>query len=434
MKRSLFYICIILSTLTSKLTYAQQYDSSMQYHFIIAFDKAGCEWNKDFATAAAIKKILFSSYSDSGLLDRNQLFQSGDYISFVGFAIDSQSEDMEVFALPMSSNGEQRIFQSMTVSELQSFIGSSAWQAMIGYRKMGGSIFSLVSVAKPYSLMALRSTDTLYSVNRTFIITITDHRYNGNDFYDELNAFEQFANHRKSLSADTICQKAYKVSQYYYAKYMKTHDIGRKKYAELYEFVPLQQHFTLSNILEYPKQIEAHMKRGGYYEINMYTQQIKNPLFRIEHFEMYLDSVKENTYISPNNTKDISSNLNGDNMTLTFHKSQNIQALKMRAWVRMTDGVYGHTVLTPSKYSPAECGRDGLNVSIPIVYEKPMKIFNIIPLYTWSWLPCFKTQSDAIMFWQIAIPFIIIFFLWLSVFYVKPYTPQKGDFKLVDKQ
>ena len=423
------YIIGIILFVSCPTIIKAQYNDSLRYHFIIAFDKAGCRWNVDNSTIKAIDTILFSSRKD--LADRTQLFQDGDYVSFVGFAIDARlARDMDVFALPMKSQGEKKIFQSYTKSQLKRFMRSLEWGEMIGEPIPGDKKFSLVSVAKPYSLMALRSN---HNVNRTFIITITDHSYNGKDFYDELNAFEQFARHRRSLAAKTICKKAYQVDQYYYTKFCETRIIGNRQYAELYEFAPLQQHFSLSYVMDYPKQIHASMRRGEKYVINFDIKEGSNPLFKVEHLEMFLDTNSQKTYVSPEKAKDITAKLAGGNISMGFNKNQNIQALKLRAWVRMTDGIYDNTILSPSKYSPVECGREGLNVTIPIIFEQPLLIYGFIPLFTITWLPFFKTQYAAVMFWQIAIPILIIFIIWLSVFYVRPYTPKKGDFKLVAK-
>lgn len=425
-----YIIGIILFLICPSITKAQ-YNDSLRYHFIIAFDKAGCAWNMEQPTASVIESILFSPRTD--LLDREQLYKDGDYVSFMGFAIDPKTaKDMNVFALPMVSHGEKKVFQTYTPKELQAFIGTFSWMSMIGQPIEGNKKFSLISIAKPYSLMALRSN---YTVNRTFIITITDHRYNGKDFYDELNAFEQFSIRKNwdALKANVVCNKAYQVDQFYYTRYYDTKVIGVKKYAELYEFVPLQQHFSLSHVMDYPKQIQASMRRGGKYVIDFDIKEGDNPLFKVEHLEMFLDTNCQTTYVSPVKARDITAKLEGGHISEDFTKNQNIQALKLRAWVRMTDGIYDNTVLSPSRYAPVECGREGLNVTIPIVLEEPLLIYGIIPLFTITWLPFFKTQYAAVMFWQIAIPILIIFIIWLSVFYVRPYTPKKGDFKLVAK-
>ena len=429
MKNNMYkFIVGIVSFILFPTMARAQYNDSLRYHFIIAFDKAGCNWNVRNQTVIAIQSILFSKRDN--LADRTQLFQEGDYVSFVGFAIDASAIDMSVFALPMHSDGEKKIFQLYTKSQLKEFMNSNNWRNMIGEPVSGDKKFSLVSVAKPYSLMALRSN---HNVNRTFIITITDHRYNGNDFYAELNAFEQFSRHPNFLSAKKICDTAYQIDQYYFTKYYETKKIGYKGFAELYEFVPLQQHFSLSHVVEYPKQIQASMRRGGKYTIDFDIKEEDNPLFKMEHLEMFLDTIREKTYVSPLTADDITAKLEGGHISKDFTKDQNIQVLKLRAWVRMTDGIYDNTVLSPSKDSPIEYGREGLNVSIPIVYEEPLRIYGFIPLFTITWLPFLKTQYAAVMFWEIAIPILIIFIIWLSVFYVRPYTPQKGDFKLVAK-
>lgn len=419
--KKIFLITLLLSSCFGNNVIAQSFTDSLCYHFIIAFDKAGCPWISDYATTNAINKILFSRRAD--LLDRNSLFQDSDYISLLGFAIPTNAHDMSNYVFPLKYHSKPMTFQTYTIKELKSFIGSYKWENIVN-GSVGDNLFSLVSVAKPYSLMALKSN---HNINRTFIITITDHRYNGNDFYDELNAFQQFTRHRKQLMSDTICKHAYEVSQYYYIKYYETVKIGHKKYAELYEYIPLQRHLELSKIVDYPKQIDAVLCRDGSYQIEFNIQEGDHPLFKIEHMTALLGD----TII------DMTGKLGGE---IFFEKITNkdLDFLQLRAWVRMTDGVYNNTILSPSSNSPIEYGREGLNVSIPIKFEPTMKIYNFLTLAPWAWPIFFDSQSSAIMFWQITIPIIIVVLLlftcWCIVRFTPPYTLQPGDFKLIDKK
>ena len=139
------YIVGIILFVTCPMITKAQYNDSLRYHFIIAFDKAGCRWNVDNSTIKAIDTILFSSRKD--LADRTQLFQDGDYVSFVGFAIDAKlASDMNVFALPMKSKGEKKIFQSYTKSQLKRFMKSLEWGEMIGEPITGDKKFDGVTL------------------------------------------------------------------------------------------------------------------------------------------------------------------------------------------------------------------------------------------------------------------------------------------------
>ena len=418
--RKILLIIILLLSISVENLVAESFDESLRYHFIIAFDKAGCPWISNDATSNAIKEILFSERTD--LLDRKSLFQNGDYISMVGFAIPVTARNMSNYAFLLESGADTMCFKKYSTEHLKWYISSWGWKRLIN-QPVGEKLFSLVSVAKPYSLMALKSNQY---VNRTFIITITDHRYNGNDFYDELNAFQQFTKHRKQLMSDVICKSAYEVSQHYYIKYCETIDIGNHGYAELYEYVPLQRHFELSKILEYPKQIEAALCRDGSYKIEFNIQEGDNSLFKIEQLNGYLND----------RVIDLTDYVQGG-MFSEKVSGTDMECLKLRAWVRMTDGIYNNTILSPSFESPIECGREGLNVSIPIKYEMEMKIFNVIPMASWAWLGCFESQANAIMFWQITIPIIsllaLLIFCWCAVRFNPPYELQLEDFKLIEK-
>lgn len=355
-------IGLVLSYITPV---AAQVDDLIRNHTIVSIDKAGCNsWSQSPIVAAKVKSLLFD-YRDNTVT--SALYNEGDYLSIVEFRTNSFQRDMTTYA----TSKENLSYIEKSPSYIRRLI-SNQWRDIVIKNQPLDEGFSLVSVAKPYSLMAAKSDDKL--TNRTFLILVTDHHYNGNDFYDEIVAFMGLNNYE--LNKEKIFEKCYQVEQEYYIKYLKTIDIhttDRREpdgYVELYEFLPLQQHISLISILNYPPTIKARKISGGRYQYTVEINERDNDRFRTKRIDIAnkptndLDDIAWVTYHE------------GEEVVCTFTlpAGERPHSLLVRAWVNLQDEFYNATVLTPSKSASSHLGRDGLNISIPIEYEPDAKI------------------------------------------------------------
>ena len=78
-----------------------------------------------------------------------------------------------------------------------------------------------MSIAKPYILKKLGQESAKQWVERTFILLVTDHRYNGGDFYNELQYFlgsQSYIN--KNIGLFDVLDVCYDVEGEFCIKYL----------------------------------------------------------------------------------------------------------------------------------------------------------------------------------------------------------------------
>ena len=163
-------------------------NEALRHHIIIAVDKAGCDgWLGNAEVGQYVNYLIHSKLADETA--KRHYFEPGDYVSVVGFRINSNQRDMSVFAMPLRAGGGFMAYQQYNNNQLNSLLSEEWRETVLQSYNTGGSAFSLVSVAKEYALSALKSDGQ--KVGRTFLVMITDRHYNGNNFYDEMKAFEE---------------------------------------------------------------------------------------------------------------------------------------------------------------------------------------------------------------------------------------------------
>ena len=282
----LILTCSLCFCLTAK---AQTDDNAMRHHVIVAVDMAGCNnWNgKDVIANKVIKKLDFTDYDQSR---GRQLFIDGDYISFLGFRTDPGQRDMTTYQLALTRpNRLPAVYLNQPRDKTKRLI-SREWSSMVQTRVSDNNQnYSLVSVAKAYALNALR-TDSI-RVNRTFLIMVTDHYYNGNDFYEEIVYLQQ-QDKSGNLNRDRIFELCYNVEQEYYIRFIKADTIQidqfpYRGYVELYEYVPLQRTLSLSSVLRCPPKINAYRRWGGKYEVKLPIFETGDTHYRLERLDVF---------------------------------------------------------------------------------------------------------------------------------------------------
>lgn len=408
--------CLLCFCLTVK---AQTDDNTMRHHVIVAVDMAGCNnWNrKDTIAKMVIKKLDFTDYDQSR---GRQLFIDGDYISFLGFRTDTSQRDMTTYQLALNRpNQVPAVYLNQPRDKTKRLI-SREWSSMVQTRiSDNNQNYSLVSVAKAYALNAL-CTDSI-RVNRTFLIMVTDHYYNGNDFYEEIVYFlRSLKDQSGNLNRDRIFELCYNVEQEYYIRFIKANTIQIEQfpyrgYVELYEYVPLQRTLSLNSVLRCPPKIKAYRRWGGKYEVKLPILETGDTHYRLERLDVFPFITGHNKrYTSPEGCISIDRSYVGDSISVEINRSDRPDSLCLRAWINLRDSVYNATVLSPSALATDYMGREGLNLLIPIEYEQDACILGIIPLFDFLWVP-FVSQTCMAWIWSVVLIGILLYLLWLLI-------------------
>ena len=263
--------------------------------------------------------------------------------------------------------------------------------------RFSGVYYSVTSIAKPYSFLAFQAkADDNNYVNRTYLILISDFKYNGNnDYYDELKHVEGFTVAKRSEIIKTV----EKVAHNYFCRWIaeKTLDGG---YMDLYEFVPLQQYFSLEAIADFPHEVTAKRTKSGYRVNFGLSHSYDNPNYELMKTEVQLlnyDIITLNGY---------------ESFELDLPREQNSPDinLSLKSWVRLKDGVYNRTVLHPDGSELQ--GAKGLNREIHVIFESDTKILGFIPLSQVLYKASFWTDNQdvaaSVWGWIFIIVFVII--------------------------
>lgn len=417
----------------------------MRHHIIIALDKAGCDgWIGNDEVGQNILNLLkgdLNSLVNSDMKVHHgsrRLYEDGDYLSVVGFRINATQGDMNVFALPIYRGNSKMAYCEYTQDQLIQLM-SLEWRniALQPYNP-GGPAYSLVSVAKAYALAALKSEGQ--KVNRTFLIMVSDKHYNGNNFYDEMQAFYQ-KQQGVSLTPQKIFSKCYEVEQNYVIKYIKTLNVMAGKfyspqgYVEFYEYVPLQQNFTLPTVINFPTHLVAKLKRNGNYNIELPLFWQGGDNYRLQHLAAFPIFTEKAQFKTPDDANCIDS-LKEQTFRFEVPSDRSAKYIEIRAWLNFIDGFYNATLMSPDEKSPLELGRDGLNYLLPIEYEKTETILGI-PISYLLWPPFVDNQHTAALIWKILLWALFIgWLLWMGYKMARPehYKPRADEFTIGKKE
>lgn len=279
-----------------------------------------------------------------------------------------------------------------------------------------GEYYSITSFARPYSLMALKNQQ---STNRTFLIILTDGKYNGNDdYYGEAEYMklgfseegkEQFMKDILSVQTNYFCQ-------------FKDQVEVEGGHLQLYEFIPLQQYFALESVLDFPHRIEA--KRGkSKYIINFNCKPVSNSDYEIKRLQMSVMS-KDKVVITQDfiPLEDIKYEVDKKDISDTH--------IEIKAWVQLRDSVYNNTILHPAGSKLQ--GAAGLQRSIRIDKEENAKILGIVELPDILFTISFWTTSQAVAatIWGWIFICIIIVIIILIIYKSNIYKVKEGTTKI----
>lgn len=289
-----------------------------------------------------------------------------------------------------------------------------------------GNHYSVVTIAKPYSLLKFRDVASDKLIEKTYLILVTDYKYNGNDdFYGELKHVPRISKDTKESIMNTIKD----VQQNYFYKFIAEENISkypRSGYISLFEVIPLQQYFSVESVLDFPHKITATRTKDGY-KATFNINQLGNPNYRFISSEAFLPveghneicNVKLNQDVIFDIPESLVEQLGKDNISINF-----------RTWVQLIDNVYNHTILSPD--GDKLQGAEGLNRSIKIELEKDAEILGFIPLTDGLYNISFWTnnQNVAAATWGVIFILILlgimIFIIWKST----QYRSKNNDVKI----
>ena len=323
-------------------------------------------------------------------------------VSTLTYSMDSRENDLSKYTHKIA------VAEDFTLEDIKNY-----WKKLSETRDEGVR-FSLLSLAKPYCLKSVKvdSDDNSAKLTyRTYLILITDLKYNGNDdFHDELR-------HKPGMSQsmlNKILGEVKVVQQNYFYDFISQIQLNRG-YMMLFECIPQQKYFALESVAEYPHNIVAKRTKDGYsleFEFISYN----NPNYNLLKSEVLVgnETVTVHGY---NKVKMLIP-------SYVWQKSDTIHA-NIKSWVRLLDGIYNRTILSPDG---AELqGKDGLNKIIVVQREPHAKILWIVPLPDFLFNMSFWTSDQAIAagVWSVLILFALVTFIIYLIGKTMKYDPKK---------
>lgn len=337
----------------------------------------------------------------SSLLRENQI--SPDFVSGVLYGIKKGSKTPSNFSRLII---KPIAFDSKSSKSFRFFLDSlhfqvpprSTWGR---YEQETEEYFSITSFAKPYSLMALRGKQ---NTNKTFMILITDGKYNGNDDY-----YGEAVYVKNDFSAEGVEQfnkDIKKVQTNYFCSFIGEKSFYRG-YVQLYEFIPLQQYFALESVIDYPHKLVAKRAKKGGYDICDTICRLSNKNYEVLKIQASLMSNETIIYYEIMEPVD---SIKAIKFSGVSRADLDNAFLELKTWVRLCDGVYDNTILHPD--GSVLQGSAGLVRRVPIEREPDAMIFDHWPLSDYQFSHSFgrtdQYKAAKVWEWIFIAPFILL--------------------------
>lgn len=391
--------------LLSPLTLFAQYEMGETNHLIVSIDTKPA-----YSYPGNVSDELIQ------FINQHKVLKENDFITVLQYSVPENDPKLDNYVrVPSDGRTKKHVFDRIIVKDHLNFIFTHYnWRCYS--RSMYNAVgYSLSSIAKPYSLAAVK-TDSLL-VNRTYIALVTDHRYNAQDFYQELEAWR--TNTCSQLSFKDIMEKCYAVDQAYFMNYIDTKVINSSCYIDLYEFIPLSKDISFNSVFYYPPTLKAVRVKGEGYRI---TLPLKNTIpGKFKTKQIKIVSLFDNGLRS-----EPSKRINKDEFeyVVTADKRGKITQLEISAWLNLIDGFYNATLLTPDE----NCS-PGLNINIEVEYPEDAKVFGV-PLIDAFWLFLPEDQYKAAFILNVIIVALFILLLALCLRRLGYYRPKNNQIHL----
>lgn len=407
-----------------------QFSEQLRHHVIIAFDEARGQW--DYQQQDVARNAVFDFLSDS-------IIREGDILSVVGFSIDENASNLSNFTYVINDEQLGALSHLEYNALLRKHIFDN-WSSIASKQKnihTGADLFSMITLAKIYAVAPVRKTGTRHYVNRTFLIMLSDHYYNGNDFHEEFNMFRDF---NRKITAGMVQDYGQRSVSEYFVKHIKgrTKDYRSegKKHVDLYEYLPLQDNISLPAVIDFEsQQLIARRIKGGKYNIDISSINQRNPHYNLLKLRYRLYNAAEKVLLDTiymAKTNDFGDFIPIDSLIVSYKTGSTREAVKLKidAWVGLNDGFYNATVLTPVDGAPPCLGQRGLSVTVPIVYEQTAKILGlgILPLPSFLMFSDNQDQCNAVC--SVVVVFLILAVVLWFANWLRKYKPKMSDLEI----
>ena len=393
--------------------------SKTRNHVVIALDESGTEnWLPGEKVIAGLKQFLFS--------DNYALLGEDDIFSIVGIKADCSANKWGDFVYvkkdpttgkPLSYINDKQYISSALNNQHK-------WSRLAASQRSYDSSYSLVSIAKPYILKKLGQESAKQWVERTFILLVTDHRYNGGDFYNELQYFlgsQSYIN--KNIGLFDVLDVCYDVEGEFCIKYLdvcewRPYNGGIYHNVELFEVCPNQEYLTLPAVVDYSPSVTASRRRGNKYHVTLEFRH-SNQHFEVERMKVYLHSEdgSEECVADVHDMKEYV-------LDKVYRKEQKVHRIMIEATLRLNDGTYNSVLLSPEMYT-------GLTQTIEVRNETDAKIlFGLARLPDKLWIPGIKNQQIAAIVTSILIVLLVILAFVIYVLKTRTYVPRKDELSI----
>lgn len=361
------HLLATLILLSAPLVSYAQFDGKETCHVIVAIDARTEKMSYEPVLADSVMAIIKS----------NSLLKSGDYYSILQYSAQLDDDNFQNYVRKAKTErGQSFIFQRVDDPKDMAKVLKRYWSDFSHFP--GDNQFSLSSIAKPYALMAVKTDEFL--VNKTVIVLVSDHQYNGQDFYQEVKNYED--KNQISIDKDAILQPCFDLAKKYFMEYKQTLSkqfyfdgrINDRIYIDLYEFVPLSKSISLASVMYYPPVIKAKRVKNKGYKIELPMSNTNEADFAVKRLN--LKEIDISGHCLDSTVLD-----NADSVSFIVYRSKDqVRHIEANAWLNIKDGLYGATVLTPGPN-----GNPGLSVRIPVEYEKPATVVFGLPLSDAFW-------------------------------------------------
>lgn len=423
-----FFIVLCLPNISNA-----QFEDVLKHHVIVAIDMTmpGQTWPQKESTCDEVFKTCLTK----------EILRDGDYISFVGFSTDEKAKSFDDYTYILTDSVIGGLYYRVYDKSLNNQI-YNRWESITSQkhrRHDGDKPFSMLSLAKLKAFAPLKKQTKEHYVNRTFVVIITDHQYNGGDLFEEGIALNGF---NRLLTPKAIQDLGQCVSSEYFVKWLRGNSgkLYRSPFAEesrdinecvdLYEYIPLQSGLTLPTVIDYPAGVMAKRVRDGKYILKTDIISMNDPRYNLLRLHVRIEG-NDTIFYDIIRHADTAQNdyvpINTFNVYYDFGNNPNIKGsmITIEAWISLNDSIYNATVLTPVKNAPDYLASRGLHATIPITFEEPAKILGMVPLPDYMMLDDDQAQVATVItviagLLLLFIAFIIarIIILWLQIHHI----------------
>ena len=251
--------------------------------------------------------------------------------------------------------------------------------------------------------------------NRFIVISISNKiEFEASNYTQELNAVKNRYKRKQLLTADI--EKTLKITNNLFEQ-KKLYEKDTSIYhIEITEFTPILSNFHMftSNIF-IPESINFQRTTNGFIHNSIIDCKKNKSEYTIKKVQLsYLGIDKKDTIFFVDANKDIPLKIN---LSETDY-NKDIK-LELKFWVQYKDGIYNYLVLSP--YVSEQQGKNGLNYSVNIEFDKHAKIIGVFPMSnsmykiavgasSWLWG---SKQKCVVWFWNIVFGILIIGILYV---------------------